>query len=306
MMGATNPLCIRRPRVAVLSTGDELVDPATTPGPCQIRDSNRYTLAALATEFNADLHSTHHLPDNLAATTSALRAYSALNEPSATLDNIEESHILPHPTIAPSLRRRGLGEVVMKAPSLRRRGLGEVTPADVIITSGGVSVGDRDYVKPALESIGSLDLWRVNMKPGKPIAFGRIPRPDGGETLFFGLPGNPVSTMVTFELFVRPALWKLAGRRHLDRPRITVTLTDDVTHNPGRQEFVRAVAVYRQGVWHATPTGAQGSANLGSMLGANALIIVSAESSDLPAGSLAEALLLGIEESSSGRGDAAA
>src|SRR5207237_665951 len=94
------------------------------------------------------------------------------------------------------------------------------TGADVILTAGGVSVGDRDYVKPALEKLGRLDLWRVAMKPGKPLAFGRI-----GDTLFFGLPGNPVSAMVTFELFVRPALWKMAGRTELERPQVQATLT---------------------------------------------------------------------------------
>jgi molybdopterin molybdotransferase len=150
-------------------------------------------------------------------------------------------------------------------------------------------------VKPALESIGRLDLWRVRMKPGKPVAFGRIPRPDGGETLFFGLPGNPVSTMVTFELFARPALWKLAGRRDLARPRITVRLTEAVGHRPGRQEFIRATAVYRDGEWHAWPTGAQESHHLGSMMRANALIVASEEEGGLAQGARAEALLLGID-----------
>src|SRR4029079_562417 len=97
--------------------------------------------------------------------------------------------------------------------------------------------------------------------------FGRIPRADGGETLFFGLPGNPVSTMVTFELFVRPALWKLAGRRHLDRPRRSAVLTEPVEHHPGRQEFIRASAVYSEGAWRATPTGSPGSGKLRSVLG---------------------------------------
>jgi molybdopterin molybdotransferase len=250
MMGAANPLCVRRPRVAVFSTGDELVDPAKVPGPGQIRDSNRFALAALVAESGAEVHSVRHIPDDLDATIQMLRDCA---------------------------------------------GSGYGIPADVIVTSGGVSVGDRDFVKPALESIGRLDLWRVRMKPGKPVAFGRIPRADGGETVFFGLPGNPVSTMVTFELFVRPALWKLAGRRDLARPRICVRLAEAVDHRPGRQEFIRATAVFRDGGWHAWPTGAQGSNNLGSMLRANALIVASEEEGDLPEGSRADALLLGID-----------
>src|SRR5207244_4461113 len=92
-------------------------------------------------------------------------------------------------------------------------GLDGGDPADIIVTSGGVSVGERDYVKPVLEKLGKLEFWRVSMKPGKPIAFGSI-----GSSLFFGLPGNPVSTMVTFELFVRPVLRKMAGHRELYRP----------------------------------------------------------------------------------------
>src|SRR5204862_7735254 len=126
-----------RPRVAVLSTGDELVEPDAIPGPGQIRDSNRFALMALTMESGAELHSMGHLPDDEAATESALR------------DRAES--------------------------------------ADVIVTSGGVSVGDRDFIKPVVERLGTLDLWRVKMKPGKPLAFGRI-----GKTLFFGLPGNPV------------------------------------------------------------------------------------------------------------------
>lgn len=262
MMGAVNPFCVRRPRVAVFSTGDELVDPSSAPGPGQIRDSNRFALAALVAESGADLHLLRHIPDDLDATIQMLRECAGL------------ATNLP--------RHRGPGDQSMEA-------------ADVIVTSGGASVGDRDFVKPALESIGRLDLWRVRMKPGKPVVFGRIPRPDGGETLFFGLPGNPVSTMVTFELFVRPALWKLAGRRDLARPRISVRLAEPVDHRPGRQEFIRATAVYRDGEWQAWPTGAQGSHNLGSMLHANALIIASAEEGDLAAGARADALLLSVE-----------
>jgi molybdopterin molybdotransferase len=319
MAGAAEPLCVRRPRVAVFSTGDELVDPSSMPGPGQIRDSNRFSLASLVAESGAALHSMRHIPDDLDATIQMLRECAGMAgerptpspspsqgegspSPQWGADDFTSLRSVNSPPSrgAPSLRRRGLGEVDRRAPSLRMRRLGEVPslPADVIVTSGGVSVGDRDFVKPALESIGRLDLWRVRMKPGKPVAFGRIPRPDGGETLFFGLPGNPVSTMVTFELFVRPALWKLAGRRDLARPRISARLTEPVDHRPGRQEFIRATVVHRDGEWHAWPTGAQGSHHLGSMLNANALIVASAEEGDLAQGALADALLLGIDPAS--------
>jgi molybdopterin molybdotransferase len=249
-MGCPKPLCIRRPRVAVLSTGDELVEISEKPGPGQIRDSNRHALAALVAEAGAELHSAQHLPDDEAATEASLRACAgpAIQNPKSKIQN---------------------------------------KLADVIVTSGGVSVGDRDYVKPVLESIGTLELWKVKMKPGKPVAFGHI-----GSALFFGLPGNPVSTMVTFELFVRPALWKLAGRTDLERPRVNAALTADVRHKPGRREYVRAVVRLREGVFHAEPTGAQGSGILSSMLGANALLVLHEETESLRAGDSVEALLL--------------
>ena len=323
--GAVNPLCVRLPRVAVFSTGDELVDAGAMPGPGQIRDSNRVTLAALVLEAGAELHSINHVGDDLDATIQALRDCAGLaltprpplpktgegelnrharhspgwvegrtTTPTESIPSSEETGAgaLPLSPLPGYASREGVvGDALPLSPLLAKEGVGGGV-ADVIVTSGGVSVGDRDFVKPALESIGRLDLWRVNMKPGKPVAFGRIPRPDGGETLFFGLPGNPVSTMVTFELFVRPALWKLAGRRDLARPRITVRLAEGVAHRPGRQEFVRATAAWRDGEWHAWPTGSQNSHLLGSMLGANALIILPAETGDMEAGARADALLL--------------
>lgn len=245
-MGCAQPLCIRPPRVAVLSTGDELVEVTERPGPGQIRDSNAYALAALVAEAGAELHSRQRVPDNEAATEAAFRAVAQ--------------------------------------------------EADVIVTSGGVSVGDRDHVKPVLERIGTLELWRVRMKPGKPIAVGRV-----GETLFFGLPGNPVSAMVTFELFVRPALWRMAGRADLERPRVRVRLTADVSHAPGRREYVRASVHWQDGLLWAEPTGAQGSGILSSMLGANALLIVPEESPGLRAGETAEAMILDLPLSSENR-----
>ena len=159
---------------------------------------------------------------------------------------------------------------------------------DAIVTAGGVSVGDRDFVKPALEKLGRLDLWRVAMKPGKPLAFGSI-----GSTLFFGLPGNPVSALVTFELFVRPALWKMAGRTDLNRPHVQAMLTHSVSHVPGRREYVRAFTTSAHGQFVTTPTGkAQGSGMLSSLTAANSLLIVPAEAATLPAQSVVEVMLL--------------
>jgi molybdopterin molybdotransferase len=241
-MGQAEVSCIRKPRVAVFSTGDELVEVSIKPGPGQIRDSNRYTLAALVGEAGMELHSMLHLPDDQDATESAFRTAAGMDGGQA---------------------------------------------ADVIVTSGGVSVGDRDYVKPALEKLGSLDLWRVKMKPGKPLAYGRIKN-----TVFFGLPGNPISTMVTFELFVRPTLCKLAGQTDLCRPLVQAELTDGISHHPGREEYVRAFVTIKNGRYLAQPTGAQGSGVLTSMLGANGLIRIPESSEGLAAGDPIEVLLL--------------
>jgi molybdopterin molybdotransferase len=166
-------------------------------------------------------------------------------------------------------------------------GMEDSAAADVIVASGGVSVGDRDFVKPALEQIGTLDLWRVKMKPGKPLALGRI-----GGTLFIGLPGNPVSTMVTFELFVRPALWKMAGRAHLERLAVTALLDDPIRHRPGRREYVRAALRLDGDVFRARPTGAQGSGVLSSMIGANCLLVCPDEAGDLHPGEPVQALIV--------------
>lgn len=243
-MGCSAPRCYRRPKVAVISTGDELVEPARKPGPGQIRDCNRYALAALVAEAGAELHSITHLPDDEARTEAWFRACA---------------------------------------------GLDGSDPADVIVTSGGVSVGDRDFVKPALERLGTLEMWKVRMKPGKPIAFGRI-----AETCFFGLPGNPVSTMVTFELFVRPALWKLSGRKQLQRQIVPVRLNGEVRRRAGRREYIRATVRWKDDRFEATPTGSQGSGILSSMLEANGLVVIPEEASHIAAGTVLPAIILSL------------
>ena len=241
--GAKNPLVFRKPRVAVVSTGDEVVDPAsgTLPPYGKIRNSNLYALAAMVRESGAELHSMNHIPDDLNETESVFRKLS------------------------------------------------EVGQADVIVSAGGVSMGDRDYIKPALEKLGRLEFWKVAMKPGKPLAFGTI-----GNTLVFGLPGNPVSAMVTFELFVRPVIKKLAGRKQNDLFRMTAEgiSSCDLAHSPGREEYIRAHSEMIDGRLTAVPTGLQSSGILSSMIGANSYIILAEESSGIQRGERVKIMFL--------------
>jgi len=205
----------RQPRVAVLSTGDEIVELDGPLGPGQIHDANRYSLA------------------------SAVRAVGARPIP--------------------------LGIVRDTADDLRRALGDAASQADVIVTSGGVSVGDHDHVKPVVNELGSMDFWSIAIRPGRPLAFGEI-----GGTLIFGLPGNPVSSLLGFELFVRPALLKMAGRTLLQRPRATATLDDTLDTPPGLRFFARAI--YDPATGTVRTTGPQGSGILRSMALANCLI----------------------------------
>jgi molybdopterin molybdotransferase len=166
--------------------------------------------------------------------------------------------------------------------------------ADALIVSGGVSVGPYDVVKAAMETIGTVDLWRVAVQPGKPFAFGTAPRPGGGAPiLVFGLPGNPVSSAVTFELFVRPAIRRLAGRRDLMRATDRAVIEEPVTKSKGRRAFLRVEAVRDD---DATPVrdghgrvrvrlaGGQGSHVISALAAADALAIVPEAVDSLPAG----------------------
>jgi molybdopterin molybdotransferase len=209
----------RRPVVAVLSTGDELVEPEVPPGPGQIPDSNTYALGGLVTEAGA-------VPLTL------------------------------------GIARDRREELVERL----RKGL----EADVLVSSAGVSVGDRDLVREAVEVLGArLDFWKVNMRPGKPLTFGRV-----GERLFFGLPGNPVSSMVTFEMFVRPVLRRLGGHRTLVRPRIRARALAPIDNPGSRPGYLRVQLEPLGGGVGARPTGEQGSAILRSMLLADGLAVV--------------------------------
>ncbi len=163
--------------------------------------------------------------------------------------------------------------------------------ADVVITSAGASVGDSDFVRLALESLGELKLWRIAMKPGRPLAFGRI-----NSCWFFGLPGNPVSVVVTFDKFVKPALRKLRGENPIKHLELSARCTTPIRKSPGRLEFQRGVLSYdRNGDMVVESTGNQSSGVLTSMTKANCYIVLPLECGNLPVGSTVTVQPFGIE-----------
>jgi molybdopterin molybdotransferase len=163
--------------------------------------------------------------------------------------------------------------------------------ADVLITSAGISVGDYDYVKEALKDLGmEMVFWRVAMKPGKPMAFGTIQ----GKPVF-GLPGNPVSSMVSFEQFVRPSLLKMMGHRQIFRPAVDAILEEDIRKEPGRRHYIRAVVSLRNAQYFVTTTGNQGSSILNSMVRANGLMVIPEDRELVRAGERVKVQLLSSE-----------
>ena len=239
-LGVTEVEVARAPRVALIGTGDELVDITTPPGPGQLVDSSIHALAALVREAGGVPTSLGIARDTLASLADRLAA------------------------------SRGY---------------------DVVITTGGVSVGDRDHVRAALSAAGiSLELYKVAMRPGKPFSFGL--RPDAPPTPIFGLPGNPVSTMIGFELFLRPALLAMQGATHTTRAEVTVQLAGGYRKDRGRAHYLRA-RVERVGErLRAIPHAKQGSAMLSSLVGCNALVVVGAELTELAPEALAPAILM--------------
>lgn len=219
----------QRPRVALLSTGDEVVEPGSPRRPGQIYDANRFTLRGSVEQSGGEV-----------------------------LD---------------------LGIVPDRPDELRERLLEGAAAGDVVITSGGVSVGIYDLVKAVLSEIGGVDFWQVAMQPGRPLAFGRI-----GTTHFFGLPGNPVASMLTFLLFVRPTLFKLAGRRRLLPETWPARAAEAMRKRPGRREFKRGILTLRAGGWEVRTTGPQGSGILTSMVAGNCLIVLEEERGDVAPG----------------------
>ena len=237
MLGVAKVEVHRKPRVALLSSGDELVGVDAPLEPGKIRDSNSYVLAALIESAHAE----------------ALR----LGVANDTRESVE------------ALFEQAASQKV-----------------DMIISSAGVSVGAFDFIKDVVDSNGRMDFWRVNMRPGKPLAFGEyrgIP--------FIGLPGNPVSAFVGFEVFVRAALGRLGGELNGGRRAVRVR-TEEEIDSDGRESYLRAIVEEKNGVLSAKLTGHQGSGNLRSLVQANALLIIPAGVKCVPAGQEVHAWLL--------------
>ncbi|MEO8485734.1 MAG: gephyrin-like molybdotransferase Glp [Betaproteobacteria bacterium] len=189
-------------------------------------------------------------------------------------------------TIGAMLARLGceaidLGVVADVPETLERAFRDAAACADVVITSGGVSVGEADYVKQLMDRLGEVVFWKIAMKPGRPLAYGRI-----GDAHFFGLPGNPVSVMVTFYQFVRDALLVLQGRTEVDPlPTFKATLSAPIRKAPGRTEFQRGILAHAEsGNWVVRTTGDQGSGILSSMSQANCFIVLGPDTGNVEAG----------------------
>ncbi len=237
MLGVAQVSVHRKPRVAILSTGDEIlpVEAPLTPG--KIHDTNAYTLASLAAKAGCEV----------------IRLGVAADTRESVQEKLETAH---------------------------------AAKADVILTSAGVSVGAFDYVKDVVQADGALDFWKVDMRPGKPLAFGAyrgIP--------FFGLPGNPVSAFVGFLVFVEPALELLRGLETVERPRVRVTLGEGL-ESDGRESYLRATVTLENGRYIAHFSTNQNSGNLFSLVESNALLIIPSGVKSCPPEKEVEAWLL--------------
>ncbi len=228
--GFSHPLVLPRPRVVVLSTGDELIAPGQPPEYGQVRDSNAYLL------------------------------FGALREAGAV------------PMMA--------GVVRDDVEQLKEIVLSHLVQADAFVSSGGVSVGERDVVKAAFFRRGELDFYKVAMQPGMPQGFGHI---EGKP--YFGLPGNPVSVFVSFEVFIRPAIQKMMGRTQLFRPEVIARVEEDISGPVGKMQFARVRVRRTKEGWMARPTGARGSNLIATVSRANGLAIVPPGVATAPAGS---------------------
>lgn len=230
-LGAWQLTVRRKPRVAVMSTGDEVAEPGTPRRPGQIYDANRFTLRGSIEQCGGEVIDLGIVPDDRA-----------------------------------TLRAR-LGEAA--------------ADADIVLTSGGVSVGVYDLVKEVLGQIGAIDFWQVAMQPGRPLAVGSI-----AGTAFFGLPGNPVASLLSFMLFVRPAIYKLAGRRTLFPQTWQARALEALPKKVGRTEYKRGILRFIGGAWDVRTTGPQGSGILSSMVAGNCLIVLDEARGDVAAGEL--------------------
>lgn len=244
-LGRSEVKVIRRPVVAVLATGNELVDINQPLPPGKIYNSNSYSVAALVQRYGG-------IPKILGI---------ALDSESSLVASL----------------RKGLD-------------------ADMLITTGGVSMGDYDVVKDVLVKQGEIAFWTVRMKPGKPLAFGMVKGLDeAGVTRnipHLGLPGNPVSAMVTFELFARPAILKMMGKRNLAKPVIEAVIEEPIVNSDGRRVFTRVIVRKRNGLYFARLTGPQGSGILTSMSLANGLVIIPEDKPGVEAGDVVQVMML--------------
>jgi molybdopterin molybdotransferase len=166
---------------------------------------------------------------------------------------------------------------------------------DLLITSGGVSVGDYDIVKQVLAAEGEISFWTVRMKPGKPLAFGVLRGRNGKRVPHLGLPGNPVSSMVTFEVFARPAILKMMGASNFERPKITAVMEDTLLNRDHRRVFARVVVSRRDGKYSAQLTGPQGSGILSSMARANGIAVIPETVGEVKPGDEVEVIVLNWE-----------
>jgi molybdopterin molybdotransferase len=225
-VGLDSVSVVRRPVVAILSTGDELLEPGQPRSGARIYDANAYSVGSLVRRLGAEPRLMGIARDTVEALTEKIQ---------------------------------------------------EARSADMIVTSAGVSRGDYDVVKDVLAREGEIDFWTVAMKPGKPLAFGAFEQ--GGRTIpHIGLPGNPVSSMVAFELFGRPALFKMMGKDDFRRPVVTAIAEDRITNRDDPRLFLaRCIVSERGGRYYARLTGEQGSGILTSMMRANALTLIPPE-----------------------------
>ena len=239
-LGYSDISVIRRPIVAILVTGDELLDIGQPLSPGKIYNSTAYSLAAQVTWYGGK------------------------------------------PKIL------GIGRDSVEAINQK---IDSAEGCDMLITSGGVSLGDYDVVKDVLAKRGKIELWTICMKPGKPSAFGTI-RVGDKKILHLGLPGNPVSSMVTFEQFARPAMFKMMGRNDIEKETIQAIMDDDVKNSDGRRIYLRVIVSKKDDAYHARITGPQGSGVLTSMAKANGLAIVPENTSGVKAGDIVKVQIL--------------
>jgi molybdopterin molybdotransferase len=236
-LGRAQVACARRPRVAVITTGDELQEPDEPLRPGGIRNTNAYAIPSLVEGSGGEVGLLERVGDDALST---------------------------------------------------REAIGQALGHDVVVVCGGVSVGEHDHVRSALAELGAEQVfWGLALRPGKPTWFGIAPAGD----VVFGLPGNPVSAVVTFLLLVRPAVRALLGAAP-DGDRTTAVLDEDYAKRPGRAHAIRCRLELRADGWHARPTGEQGSHILTSMLGADALALIPTASDGVRAGGLVEIELL--------------